>query len=148
MKSIQSKDIILTWNGPLDNDDRWIPVPDDPPSRARGVVPLNSNRIRGIDQEFEDPVNFMRRDTGNQGCRGYLTLGVTYDTPYPPNAPGVPADYHSPRQTITVSLRWNWTKSRYVRMIAKQRPTLRSVIWLSGPQSCDLARYLFCSGET
>lgn len=63
-----------------------------------------------MDQEFEDPVNFMRRDTGNQGCQGYLTLAVTYDTMYPPNTGGVPADYHSPRQTITVGLRWNRTK--------------------------------------
>ena len=65
----------------------------------------NSNRLRGMDQEFEDPINFMRRDTGNQGCQGYLTLGVTYDSMYPPNMGGVPPNYHSPRQTITVGLR-------------------------------------------
>ena len=65
----------------------------------------NSARLRGMDQEFEDPINFMRRNTGNQGCKGYLTLGVTYDSMYPPNMGGVPEDYHSPRQTITVGLR-------------------------------------------
>lgn len=47
----------------------------------------------------------MRRDVWNQGCSVPMTLGVTYDTMYLPNEGGVPANYHSPRQTITVGLR-------------------------------------------
>lgn len=48
----------------------------------------------------------MRRDTDNVGCAEDLTLGVTYTTESPEgfgfSAP--PANYHSPRQTITVGI--------------------------------------------
>lgn len=38
-----------------------------------------------------------------QGAEDPRVLGVTYSTMSPPGSPGVPADYNSPRQTITVS---------------------------------------------
>lgn len=93
-----SQDCTLTENISTDNDARWTPVPDDPVAIRRGVTP-NSERTDGDDREYEDKVNFMRRDTGNLGCREDDVLGVTYDTPSAD--PAAPTNF---RQTITVCL--------------------------------------------
>ena len=92
----------------IDDDERWTLVPDDEASVIEGLPP-NSQRIFGISQEYEDTINYMRRDTTNTGCAQAETLGMTYTTPIPfdPNSHGtsVPQGYHSFRQTITVGLR-------------------------------------------
>lgn len=115
----------------IDDDARWTLVPDDEASVVDGL-PVNSQRTFGISQEWEDTVNYMRRDPTNEGCRGADTLGVTYTTPIPydPNSRGtrVPEDYHSFRQTITVSFAAISGESGHVRMNTKTRHTCRSVI--------------------
>ena len=88
----------------LDDDNRWTRVPDDPKSIRRGVL-ANSLRTFGDNAEYEDTINFMRRETWHEGCKEDLVLGVTYLTQYARDDPGLPANYHSPRQTITVGLR-------------------------------------------
>lgn len=94
----------------IDDDNRWTLVPDDLVSTRRGVPP-NSLRTFGDDAEYEDKINFMRRDAWNEGCKGSRVLGVTYNTQYTRNNPGLPANYHSPRQTITVGVRWKQMKA-------------------------------------
>lgn len=90
-----------------DNDARWTQVPDDPNQIRQGMTP-NSRRTFGDDQEYEDKINFMRRDPTNTGCQSPVdgldptTLGVTYSTMSPPGPNGAPPNYHSPRQTITI----------------------------------------------
>ena len=90
----------------IDNDARWRLVADDAVEVTHGMPP---NSLRDPEkQEFEDPVNFMRRDTWNHGCQqNGRVLVVTYNTETPPDTGGVPVDYHSQRQVITVGLRWN-----------------------------------------
>ena len=102
----QGAHVDITAN--IDNDERWTLVPDDETSVIEGLPP-NSQRTFGISQEYEDKINYMRRDATNTGCAQAETLGMTYTTPIPfdPNSHGtrVPQGYHSFRQTITVGLR-------------------------------------------
>lgn len=102
---------MLTLTFWIDNDQRWTLVPDDPVQIAAGLT-ANSQRTSGDDAEYEDAVNFMRRSTDNIGCEQEGTLGVTYSADsfdmdgFTPE----PANYHSPRQTITVGVQWSQMK--------------------------------------
>ena len=58
-----------TYGGP---NDRWQPVPDYklPPNIQPGTAPKpNSERTPGVDKEFFDQVNFVRRATKMLGCQ-------------------------------------------------------------------------------
>ena len=55
-------------------------------------------------------MNFMRRDTFNEGCQQDMTLGVTYSGTYSIRDVRLPEDYHFPRQTITVGSQQNQIK--------------------------------------
>ena len=84
-----------------DNDERWKPVPDDMVSIAHGMKP-NSQRTLGLDAEYEDAINGMRRSTSNQGCKAPEALGVTYSAYGPTNSEAEPEYTESQRQTITI----------------------------------------------
>ncbi len=102
---------MLTGPFSIDNDQRWTLVPDDPVQIAAGL-PANSERVWGEDAEYQDAVNFMRRQPDNIGCGKEGTLGVTYSTTTF-NVDGFtqePANYHYPRQTITVGDPWSQMK--------------------------------------
>ena len=95
-------------NVSIDQDERWTPVPDDPISVRHGM-PRNSRRQDGVDKEYEDTVNEMRREDTHLGCREAGTLGVTYSTmkddPDNPDDPGSTTNVDPSRkyrQTITV----------------------------------------------
>lgn len=80
---------MLTRIVSIDNDERETLVPDDP-SIPEGITP-KSHRTLGVDAEYQDTVNVMRRDTENEGCNMYGTLGVTYTAMMTTGDPSVPA---------------------------------------------------------
>ena len=66
------------YGGP---DDRWQMVPDNklPADIQRGTAPKpNSERTPGVDMEFFDQENFVRRNTADLGCqKPSMPLAVT-----------------------------------------------------------------------
>lgn len=116
MKQFQSEDVKLTGNTSTDNDARWSPVPNDPVSIARGMMP-NSQRIRGMDQEFEDPVNFHAQGYGESRVRGisdprsYVRFDVSSQHGRSPSKLSQPTPNYNGRFTVESD------QSRYVRMI-------------------------------
>lgn len=61
-------------------NDRWQPVPDIKlPTNIQGPAPKpNSQRTFGVDKEFFDQVNFMRRTTASIGCQKPGVAASTY----------------------------------------------------------------------
>ena len=106
----ESESTSLTGYSLIDNDARWTRVPDDPTSIEAGY-PANSERTFGVDAEYEDVVNVMRRKTSNQGCDAVGALGVTYSAYFPSSLTADELQQYEEgrRQTITVGekLRWN-----------------------------------------
>ena len=125
----ESEGISLTGHSLIDNDAEWTRVPDDPTSIEAGY-PANSQRTFGVDAEYEDVGNVMRRDTSNRGCDAVGALGVTYSA--------VVGDEESRRQTITVGLQWNRLDfDMCVRLLSRGRSAMSR--W--GLQSRSSATY-------
>lgn len=95
--------------------------------QVAGIKP-NSQRDFGEDQEYEDAINFMRRDVENTGCDRDEALGATYSTQTPQGdgLTAVSANYVRPNQTITVRAQWDQMKvdidNMYVRSLIRAFP--------------------------
>lgn len=95
-----------TYGGP---NDRWQPVPDYklPTNIQSGTAPKpNSKRTPGVDQEFFDQVNFMRRSTTSLGCQGPGGVRASTDiysmAPFDFNGRAAPEGLPARRTVISV----------------------------------------------
>lgn len=94
-----------TYGGP---DDRWQLVPDIklPTNIQSGTSPKrNSQRTPGVDQEFFDQFNFVRRATTRLGCQGAGVAASTYMysmAAFDFNGRAAPEDLPSRRTVISV----------------------------------------------
>lgn len=94
-----------TYGGP---NDRWQMVPDVklPTNIQRGTAPKpNSERTPGVDMEFFDQVNFVRRATTRLGCQAPNVAASTYFysmVPFDFNGRTAPEDLPARRTVISV----------------------------------------------
>ncbi|MCJ1292952.1 hypothetical protein MMC34_004505 [Xylographa carneopallida] len=81
---------------------RWRPVPDIP--HLPSGVKANSARTAGVDQEWEDPVNHIRRVRKTKGCQDRDSTGNpnTFAETYILLPPGAVAGQNPRRSSITI----------------------------------------------